>query len=247
MDISRSIFSLEHPRSRLDAGTNATMGVGLGYAVAAHAAYNNPQPEGLSGSRNRKKVVAIEGDSAFGFSGMEVETMSRFGMDVLVFVMNNSGLYRGDSDSAEKWKERQTVTISGDTATGETATTGATPRGKGLSAMSLGYETNYEKIAEMCGGIGIVARTPEELKQATSKGYEAKVPVIVNVIIDTTSDLEIVSTLSHLASTSNCKARLLTFGRTSHGSIWLRPPRKSRSSNTYMQHPTIQISYVSCC
>lgn len=76
MDISRSIFTMEHPRIRLDAGTYATMGVGPGYMIAAYAAYNFPRPEGLAGdSGRRKKVVAIEGDSAFGFSAMEVETM----------------------------------------------------------------------------------------------------------------------------------------------------------------------------
>ena len=79
MDISRSIFTMEHPRTKLDAGTYATMGVGLGYAIAAYAAYNFPQPEGLAGSSSgRKKIVAIEGDSAFGFSGMEVETMGTY-------------------------------------------------------------------------------------------------------------------------------------------------------------------------
>ena len=183
MDISRSIFTMEHPRVRLDAGTYATMGVGLGYAIAAYAAYNFPQPEGSAGSKGRKKIVAIEGDSAFGFSAMEVETMARFNMDVLIFVINNSGLYRGDTDSAEKWKKRQDVTVAGTTA-----------QGGGLTAWSLGYETDYQKIAELAGGIGIVVRTPEELREATKRGYEARVPVVVNVIVDTQSDLEMVST-----------------------------------------------------
>lgn len=185
MDISRSIFTMEHPRIRLDAGTYATMGVGLGYAIAAYAAYNYPRPEGLAGKRERKKIVAIEGDSAFGFSAMEVETMGRYRMDVLIFVINNSGLYRGDADSKEKWTKRQDMSVAG---------TPAAP--KGLSATSLGYETDYQKIAELAGGIGIVARTPEELKAATRKGFEAKVPVVVNVIVDTTADLVMVSLLS---------------------------------------------------
>ncbi|KAK5021747.1 hypothetical protein LTS07_010642 [Exophiala sideris] len=178
MDISRSIFTMEHPRTRLDAGTYATMGVGLGYAIAAYAAYNFPEPEGLAGSPGRKKIVAIEGDSAFGFSAMEVETMARFQMDVLIFVMNNSGLYRGDTDSAEKYAERQRNTVAG-----------TTTEGKGLTAWSLGYQTNYHKIAEMAGGIGIEVRTPDELKEATKIGFEARVPVVVNVIIDPQSDL----------------------------------------------------------
>ena len=183
MDISRSIFGLEHPRVKLDAGTFATMGVGLAYAIASWAAYNISEPEGSAGAKGRKKIVAIEGDSAFGFSGMEVETMGRFGMDVLIFVMNNSGLYRGDEESSEKWKERQRVTVSGGTATAQ-----------GLSAMSLGYETDYHKVAEMAGGIGYVVRTPDELKKATEEGFKAKVPVIVNVIIDQQADLKLVST-----------------------------------------------------
>ncbi len=183
MDISRSIFTMEHPRTRLDAGTYATMGVGLGYAIAAYAAYNFPQPEGSAGSPGRKKIVAIEGDSAFGFSGMEVDTMARFEMDVLIFVMNNSGLYRGDTDSMEKWQERRRNTSAG-----------TTTQGKGLSAWSLGYQTDYQKIAEMAGGIGIVVTTPEELVQATKKGFEARVPVVVNVLIDPQADLVMVST-----------------------------------------------------
>ena len=185
MDISRSIFTMEHPRIRLDAGTYATMGVGLGYAIAAYAAYNFPQAEGSAGSQAHKKIVAIEGDSAMGFSGMEVETMSRYNMDVLIYVINNSGLYRGDSDASEGWRERQKNTIAGTTTTG-----------KGLTATSLGYETDYQKLAEMAGGIGIVVRTAQELKDATMKGYKSQVPVVVNVIVDQQADLVMVSMCS---------------------------------------------------
>ncbi|CAK1356919.1 unnamed protein product [Cercospora beticola] len=179
MDISRSIFTMEHPRLKLDAGTYATMGVGLGYAIAAWAAYNLPNPEGTAGAPGRKKVVAIEGDSAFGFSGMEVETMARFQMDILIFVMNNSGLYRGDANTSEEWERRRKNTVAGTTQ----------QKGAALTAWSLGYQINYQKIAEMAGGIGIVARTPEELKKATEIGFKAKVPVVVNVLIDPQADL----------------------------------------------------------
>ncbi|KAJ9648335.1 hypothetical protein H2199_001189 [Coniosporium tulheliwenetii] len=137
MDISRSVFPVEHPRLRLDAGTYATMGVGLGYTIAAHEAYNaSPSsPEAVSGPKpGRKKIVALEGDSAFGFSAMEVETMARYQMDVLIFVMNNGGVYHGDSDSAEEWLERQ-----------------GGSGGKGLRSTSLGWEVRYEKIAEAWG------------------------------------------------------------------------------------------------
>lgn len=183
MDISRSSFTVEQPRTRLDAGTYATMGVGLGYAVAAYAAYNFPGAEGLAGKQgSRKKIVAIEGDSAFGFSAMEVETMARFQMDILIFVMNNSGLYRGDTDNKDSWEERRRNTVAG-----------TTQQGKGLTAWSLGYQTDYQKVAEMAGGIGILARTPEELRKATEEGFKAKVPVVVNVLIDPQADLPMVS------------------------------------------------------
>lgn len=244
MDISRSIFTMEHPRTRLDAGTYATMGVGLAYAIAAYAAYNFPQPEGSAGSRGRKKIVAIEGDSAFGFSAMEVDTMSRFQMDILIFVMNNSGLYRGDTDTGEKWRELQKITAAGATAHNVTAERG-TAKGRGLSAMSLGYETDYQKIAEMAGGIGIVARTPDELKEATKKGYEARVPVVVNVIIDPQADLELVSRYLLLSLLGDAPIhpmkqdnlalelrQMLTDSRTFRGSTWLRRQRRSRSCET---------------
>lgn len=180
MDISRSIFTMETPRIKLDAGTYATMGVGMGYAVAAYTAYNLTG-EGASGSKHHKKIVAIEGDSAFGFSGMEVETMARFQMDILIFVMNNSGLYRGDSDSSERWHEKRRNTVAG-----------TTKQGAGLTAWSLGFETKYQKLAEMADGIGIEVRTPEELREATIRGFKAEVPVVVNVIIDQQSELPMV-------------------------------------------------------
>ncbi len=174
MDISRSAFPVEHPRLRLDAGTYATMGVGLGYAIAAHAAYNLPSAEGTSGPAKRKKIVALEGDSAFGFSAMEVETMARYNMDILIFVINNGGVYHGDSASADEWLELQRAS---------TSTEGESSK-KGLRSTSLGWEVGYEKMAEMCGGKGYLVRTPEELARATKEGYEAKVPVVMNVIIE---------------------------------------------------------------
>ncbi|RDL38331.1 Thiamine diphosphate-binding fold (THDP-binding) [Venustampulla echinocandica] len=172
MDISRSVFPVEHPRLRLDAGTYATMGVGLGYAIAAHCAYNLPSPEAVSGpNMSRKKIVCLEGDSAFGFSLAEVETMARYGMDILIFVINNGGVYHGDSEDSDKWLQMQQNTIDG-------------KEKDGLRSTSLGWEVGYEKIVEMCGGKGYLVRTPAELAKATEAGFKATVPVIVNVIIE---------------------------------------------------------------
>lgn len=168
MDISRSIFPLEHPRLRLDAGTYATMGIGLPYAIAAWEAYNGPNAQASSGLAKRKKIVAIEGDSAFGFSGMEVETMARMGMDILIFVINNGGIYFGDSNTAEDWASKQQKTKNNE---------------PGLRSWALGWEVKYQKLAEACGGIGFFVRTPEELERATIAGFNATVPVVVNVVI----------------------------------------------------------------
>lgn len=168
MDISRSIFPLDHPRLRLDAGTYATMGIGLPYAIAAWEAYNGHNAQAHSGPSRRKKVVAIEGDSAFGFTGMEIETMARFKMDILIFVINNGGIYFGDSNSAEDWSARQQSTIKGQ---------------PGLRSWALGWETKYEKMAQMVGGKGYFVRTPEELEKATADGFMADGLIVINVII----------------------------------------------------------------
>ena len=147
------------------------MGVGLGYAIAAHAAYNGPAAEAHSGpSQGSKKVVCLEGDSAFGFSAMEVETMARYNMDILVFVLNNGGVYHGDSDDAAHWLSLQANTDEG--------------KQGGLRSTSLGWEVGYEKLAEMCGGVGFLVRTPEELERATREGFRSGKICVVNVIIE---------------------------------------------------------------
>lgn len=199
MDISRSIFPVSYPRLRLDAGTHATMGVGMGYAIAAHEAYNGAAGEASSGppksQGKRKKIVALEGDSAFGFSAMEVETMSRYGMDILIFVLNNGGVYHGDSDTADEWLSMQNVTLRQTAVTpassgsGSASSTAITPENKesggaGLRSTSLGFEISYEKIAQACGGSGYLVRTPDELAQATEAGFKDQRPCIINVIIE---------------------------------------------------------------
>lgn len=180
MDISRSVFPVEYPRLRLDAGTHATMGVGLGYAIAAYAAYNFPSPEGHAGpSTSRKKIICLEGDSAFGFSMAEVETMARYNMDILIFVINNGGIYHGDSKDSDEWLKMQEKTKHGEKG--------------GLRSTSLGWEVGYEKMAEMCGGMGYLVRTPEDLEKATEEGFKAKVPVVINVVIEAGQSKKLVS------------------------------------------------------
>ena len=170
MDLSRSIFPVSHPRLRLDAGTNATMGVGLGYAIAAYMAYNGPMAEAKSGPSGRKKIVCLEGDSAFGFSLAEVETMARYGMDILIFVLNNGGVYHGSADSSASWHELQSRSLAGEQG--------------GLKSTSLGWEVGYEKVAQMCGGRGFVVRNKEELERATKAGWSCGTVCVINVIVE---------------------------------------------------------------
>jgi oxalyl-CoA decarboxylase len=82
LDFARSIVDMYEPRKRLDVGTWGIMGIGMGFAIAAAVETGKP-------------VIAIEGDSAFGFSGMEVETICRYNLPVCVIVFNNNGIYKG--------------------------------------------------------------------------------------------------------------------------------------------------------
>ncbi|KPI34887.1 2-hydroxyacyl-CoA lyase 1 [Cyphellophora attinorum] len=135
-----------------------------------------------SASARKKKIIAIEGDSAFGFSMAEVETMIRYRMPILILIINNSGLYRGDADSRSDWTKLQDMSVKG---------TPAAPQG--LSATGLGFETEYQRIAELGGdgkAWGTVARTPKELQEAVRKAWTVEEgPVVVNVLVDTTKDL----------------------------------------------------------
>ena len=89
LDFTRSIVDMYKPRKRLDVGTWGVMGIGMGFAVAAAVVSGQP-------------VIAIEGDSAFGFSGMEVETICRYNLPVCVVILNNNGVYRGDRRQSDR-------------------------------------------------------------------------------------------------------------------------------------------------
>ena len=82
LDLARGIIDMYQPRKRLDVGTWGVMGIGMGFAIAAAVETGKP-------------VLAVEGDSAFGFSGMEVETICRYNLPVCIVIFNNNGIYRG--------------------------------------------------------------------------------------------------------------------------------------------------------
>ena len=151
MDNSRSVFGHLEPRTRLDAGTNATMGVGLGYAIAAKA-YD---PKSL--------VVAVEGDSAFGFSAIEVETAVRDNLPMVVYVMNNSGIYHGVDPA------RYTD-------------------GNPLPSTALSLDTRYDVLAESLGAKGYFVKDIGELVAATKDAVQSNQVCVINVIIESGKD-----------------------------------------------------------
>ncbi|GAB0491659.1 hypothetical protein MMPV_002913 [Pyropia vietnamensis] len=161
MDIGRAVLTHERPRCRLDAGTWGTMGVGLGYALAAAVV----RPEGV--------VVALEGDSAFGFSGMEVETACRYRLPIVVVIFNNGGIYGGMGVS------------------GEGAWAADPPPTSFVSA------ARYEALATAFGGEGYYVEDPAVLREVLAKALAARVPAVVNVRIDPSAGTESGRMTSH--------------------------------------------------
>src|SRR3954462_3691796 len=150
LDFTRSIVDMYKPRKRLDVGTWGIMGVGMGYCVAA--AVTTQQP-----------VIAVEGDSAFGFSGMEVETICRYKLPVCIVVMNNNGVYRGDETDPTGRDPAPTVFVKG---------------------------ARYDKLMEAFGGVGVQATTPAELRKAMEEAIRSKKPTLINAVIDETAGTE---------------------------------------------------------
>ena len=151
LDFTRSIVDMYQPRKRLDVGTWGIMGIGMGFAVAAAV-------------ETGQNVIAIEGDSAFGFSGMEVETICRYNLPICVVVMNNNGVYRGtDVNPTGGADVAPTVFVKG---------------------------ARYEMLMEAFGGVGVKACTPAELRTAMEVAIRSKKPTLINAIIDETAGTE---------------------------------------------------------
>jgi oxalyl-CoA decarboxylase len=151
LDFTRSIVDMYKPRKRLDVGTWGVMGIGMGFAVAA--AVESGQP-----------VIAIEGDSAFGFSGMEVETICRYNLPVCVVVFNNNGVYRGTDKN-----------LGG---------------GADVAPTVFVKDARYEKLMEAFGGVGVYAATAAELRKGMEHALKSRRPTLINAIIDETAGTE---------------------------------------------------------
>ncbi|PRW45703.1 2-hydroxyacyl- lyase isoform A [Chlorella sorokiniana] len=153
------------PRSRLDAGTWGTMGVGPGYAIAAAV---------VAPDRN---VVAVEGDSAFGFSGMECETICRYNLPVCVVVMNNGGIYGGDRRE-QRLRELAAAGLAAAGVPTDPAPTDFVPQSK------------YHLLMEAFGGKGVAVATADELQAALRQALESRCPTLINVAIDPQAGVE---------------------------------------------------------
>jgi 2-hydroxyacyl-CoA lyase 1 len=149
MDIGRTQLDNREPRTRLDAGSYGTMGVGFGFAVAA-ATVQQDRP-----------VVSVSGDSAFGFSGMELETICRYGLPITTIVLNNGGIGGGFED----W-----------------------PTDQPLPPSALSRTARYEKVAEAFGGDGYYVEDPADLRPALDKAIGSGRPSVVHVLIAAQAD-----------------------------------------------------------
>ncbi|AWN35833.1 oxalyl-CoA decarboxylase [Methylobacterium radiodurans] len=144
LDLARGVIDMYQPRKRLDVGTWGVMGIGMGFAIAAAIETGKP-------------VLAVEGDSAFGFSGMEVETICRYELPVCIVVFNNNGIYRGtDTD----------------------------PTGRDPGTTVFVKDSRYDRMMEAFGGVGVNVTTPDELKRAVDEAMDSGRPTLINAVID---------------------------------------------------------------
>jgi oxalyl-CoA decarboxylase len=150
LDLARGIIDMYQPRKRIDVGTWGIMGIGMGYAVAAAIETGKP-------------VLCVEGDSAFGFSGMEIETICRYKLPVCIVVFNNDGIYRGTDVNSAGSDPAPTVFVKG---------------------------ARYDKLIEAFGGVGANATTPAELRKAMEDAIRSRKPTLVNAVIDETAGTE---------------------------------------------------------
>ncbi len=151
LDFARSIIDMHKPRKRLDVGTWGVMGIGMGQAIAAAVETGCP-------------VLAVEGDSAFGFSGMEIETICRYNLPICVVVFNNGGIYRGTD-----------VNPTG---------------GEDVAPTVFVKDARYDKMMEAFGGVGYYVTSPDDLKRAVNEAMDFGKPALINAVIDENAGTE---------------------------------------------------------
>ena len=150
LDFGRDIIDMYEPRKRLDVGTWGVMGIGMGFAIGAAVTTGKP-------------VVAIEGDSAFGFSGMELETICRYSLPIVTVIFNNGGVYRGDDVNGSA---------------------GSDP------APTVLVKARYDKLIEAYGGTGHHVTDTQALTKALTESLASGKPSVINCVIDPTAGTE---------------------------------------------------------
>ncbi|MBB1063267.1 oxalyl-CoA decarboxylase [Limosilactobacillus fastidiosus] len=143
LDIGRNMIGMKLPRHRLDTGTWGVMGVGMGYAIA-------------TAIETGKHVVALDGDSAFGFDGMEMETICRYKLPITVVVINNGGIYNGVDQVVPDQ----------------------------LGPTTLDPTGRYDLMAKAFGGDNYFVSNYQEMKDTFAKAVESGRPNLINVQID---------------------------------------------------------------
>ncbi len=142
LDDTRDSVDMFLPRHRVDCATWSIMGMGMGSAVGAAVATG-------------KSVVAIEGDSAFGFSGMDFATICRYKLPVTVLVFNNGGIYNG---------------------------IGVNPSGGDAPApTTLDINAQYDLIGKAFGADSYRVATPDDLSAALTAAIASRKPCLIDV------------------------------------------------------------------
>ncbi len=140
------VIDTYEPGCWMDPGPFGCLGSGPGYALAAKIAHPDRQ------------VVLLQGDGAFGFAGMEFDTLARHGVNV-VSVMGNNGIWALEKHPMEFLY--------------------------GYSvAAELRPGTRYDKVVEALGGHGELVERPEDVKPALARAFESGLPALVNVLTD---------------------------------------------------------------
>ncbi|MDE0994326.1 MAG: oxalyl-CoA decarboxylase [Rhodospirillales bacterium] len=150
LDFTRSIIDMYKPRKRLDVGTWGVMGIGMGQSIAAAV-------------ETGCQVIAIEGDSAFGFSGMEVETICRYNLPICIVVFNNNGIYRGTDVNSTSNDVASTVFVK---------------------------DARYDQMMAAFGGVGIYVTSPADLTVAVNEAIASGKPTLINAVIDENAGTE---------------------------------------------------------
>lgn len=134
------------PGAWLDSGPFGCLGSGPGYALAAKLA------------RPDRQVVLLQGDGAFGFSGMEWDTLVRHGVQV-VSVVGNNGIWALEKHPMEALYGYSVVA-------------------------ELRPETRYDEVVRALGGHGELVSAPGELRPALERAFACGLPAVVNVLTD---------------------------------------------------------------